>query len=549
MSKPKSKINILAVPLNSRYEHTFWFETLEDQTAYMLGQSVYTFVNYTFIRRTWDLHVGVSQEVAEGWRYLTFTNSDTGKRYYYFINKVEYVNDSSTKLSLEMDVLQTYLFDYDLRQCFIERTHTRTDNVGDNTVPEGLEMGTYYNYHQYNLQDIAEMGILVLSAVDLLHYIGDNYPAKSVYMKDYNGVYSGLGVYAFNDAAKLEKQLQCLDEVGKAGAIVAIWMYPKALVTVKNYDGTIGQWSEVEWKEPVCLPVEEAGTLDTYLAAYDNINRMFEGYTPNNNKLYTHPFNLLYVTNNQGETAEYKFEHLHTIDRGGGHEVYNFHVFGAISPDGGVKLCPVGYNTYGTNVGYDEGLSLTNFPPCAWDSDTYKVWLAQNYNQLRHTTTTGAVTAATGLVTGIAMAATGNVMGAAGGLATAYHGVNQIAGVMAQKKDAEAQPPQAKGSFSTTVNVAAGRQTFTFVYKSLRKEYAQAIDQFFDRYGYAYHKIEVPTLHNRERYTYIKTMGCCPVGNVCNEDLLKIASIFDNGVTFWADTALLGYYGNNPTLS
>lgn len=535
MSTPMTQVNICAgVRLDNRYQHTIYFSSPEKQQEYFAGKVVRTFPAYSHHRRNWELKVEATVASAQGWNYLYIVNPGV-KPYYYFINKVEYVSDTTVKLFLELDVIQTHLFNgATLLPCFVERQHTTTDNVGEHTIPEGLETGPYWNYHVYNMEDMAEMGILVLSTLDIVKDFSKDNPPELAYGTVFNGVYSGLEVYAFDGWLYLAEKLKVLDELGKIDAIVSIWMYPKNLITLDQYGGIVvgptSTWEEFDWGKNKAGYVEEASAKSATLALYTNYSdKLFEGYTPKNKKLYTHPYNMLYVTGNQGDKAEYKFEYFNHDDK------YHFNLYGAISPDAGVKLVPDQYNITGANVNYDEGITLANFPPCAWDSDTYKVWLAQNYNQLAHAEQSAVITSLSGLGTMVVGAATGNLAMAGAGIVGAYHGYNQIQGIMAQKEDAKAQPPQAKGTFSSTVNVASGRQTFTFYYKCIRKEYAQQIDDFFTMYGYKLNRVQVPNIHARPAFTFVKTVGCKVCGSLCNEDITQIENIFDNGLTFWVD--------------
>ena len=42
-----------------------------------------------------------------------------------------------------------------------------------------------------------------------------------------------------------------------------------------------------------------------------------------------------------------------------------------------------------------------------------------------------------------------------------------------------------------------------------------------------------PNIKTRTRFNYIKTAGCSLTSNIDYDDVLRIKSIFDSGVTFW----------------
>lgn len=53
---------------------------------------------------------------------VNYLSLDTAERkYYYFIDSAMYISDGILELSISMDVIQTYLFDFEIRNCVIER--------------------------------------------------------------------------------------------------------------------------------------------------------------------------------------------------------------------------------------------------------------------------------------------------------------------------------------------------------------------------------------------------------------------------------------------
>lgn len=535
MSNPSTTIRVLSgIPLDNSYEHTLWFdEPLEQASYFILHNSAHVLTNYTIIRPGYSIKVAGDVANAQYWNYLQVRNPD-GKYYYYFVTKVTYLNECSVVLDTELDVMQTYLFDYDLRQCFIERTHTRTDGIGEHTVDEGLELGELMDIH-INNYFFDEYVILMLATKD-----GEN---NTAYSKVYGNVFSGLAIYAIEMTDY--KQLGTLLD-GDAGACVALWMYPKALVSVTD-----------SWGSQLLHPVSSVSKIeyihiDDILTDANGDGTIVDGWIePKNNKLYTYPYSMLLVSNNMGNSATFKRELFHKSENS-----FLFRIEGAMSPDCGVQLIPYGYNARsGNNLNYDYALSIGAFPTCAWDSDVYKVWLAQNQNQVDNSIRQANIQAGIGILSvgaGAGLMATtggaiggGSVLGGAGTILNAYNNVQTL---MAQQRDLEVQPPQAKGNHSGNINLANGRMGFTFCFKGVRPEIAYRIDEYFTRYGYKVNRLDYPTRHNRKRYTFIKTQGCTLVGVFDCDAQLKIQSIFDRGVTFWADHKDVGIYGDNPCL-
>lgn len=524
MSVPQTTINICrGVKLNSRYEHSIHFANTAEQAQYFAGKVVKSFPAYSFVRKSWDLKVEATMQEAREWNYLFFNHPNSNKTWYYFINNIEYVSDSTVRLFLELDVIQTYFFDFELLPCFVERQHTPTDAIGEHTVEENLDTGELVNNGVYNYGNLSNLCILVLSTLN---------PATQANILGTvtDDVFSGMGVFAVPHGKEIEWMLMLsqLETDGQLDAIVNMWMYPQALVELaEGYD----------WGEGTCIPVGGVKMLDLTVAKkLDTL----AGYEPKNNKLFCYPYNFLYMTNNAGGSAVYHMERFE-------HDPCRFTVHGAISPDGAVKIAPQYYKNVPNN--YDEGMALGGYPTCAWDADMYKIWMAQNQNTQALNRFTSGAKIVGGAVAGIGSLALGNVAGAIGGVGSVISGASQIASNLAMQKDMDIQPPQARGSYSANVNIANDKQTFSFYWKCVNNEHAQIIDDYFTMYGYKLNRVQKPNLTARPAFTYVKTIGCHIKAFLCNEDTLKIESIFDSGITFWAHGDDIGNYAldNKPT--
>lgn len=532
-------INIIDAPLSNDYAHTLYFASLAEQEEYFLNHTIKSFDGYAYIRRTQNIKVQAKMSEARKWRYMRFASIGDNKMYYFFINRVEYVNDETVELFTELDLIQTYMFDWTLPECFIERQHTETDGFGEHTVDEGLELGEMVSAHEYNVEELKEMAIVIVSAVHVSETV-TSAPVDPASPTLFDNVFSGLGVYAvaLDDWLKLSNLLERYSGLGVIDGIIGMYMYPKNLLTLKSGSA----WGEGDFVKRVGGAEFEFSGLASYM---NYLDKLFGGYTPKNKKLFSYPFNFLYCTNNAGGCAEYRYERFDEVKNGLIDRHYSFVVYGGVSQDAGVVMHPLDYNG---DIGFEYGLTLGNFPSCAWNSDTYKVWLAQNYNSLNHQATGAVLQAVGGVGTAVGSAFMGNVAGVAAGAVTAYNGFNTVAGMVAQKRDMQVQPAQARGSHSATCNTNADRQTFTFLYKTVDREHAEIIDDFFTMYGYRINRVQRPNIHARQYYTYIKTVGCNPKGEMNSDELAAIGRIFDNGITFWTvgkvydGDRVVGYY-------
>ena len=503
------------VPLTNRYEHTIYFTSAAAQQSYFNGKTSDTLQDVTYLRKSWAIKVPLEMDVARQYSYLFFRNG-TGKYWYYFVTDVQYINDNTTELSLELDVLQTYMFDWTLNPCFIEREHTASDVIGEHTIDEGLETGELISQSTVNVR-LDECCIMIMTTVTLNPEIPIDILASR-----YNGIFGGAGVYAVDIAnwTVLGEDLSNLGE--NIDAIIAMWMYPKKLVTLAS--GT-------SWTSGSIYKQVTSCTVSTVSPPARPVT--LNGYTPKNKKLLQYPYNLLYATNHTGGAGVYKYEYFTDPNN------INFGLLGTVSPEGVAHMYPKNYK--GVTVNYEEGIQVSGFPSCAWNVDTYKLWLAQNQNQQNLSMGMTGLQIAAGVVTAGIGLGTGNFI-------MSSSGVSSVQSLMAQKADMELQPPQSRGNHSGSLAKVAEKLGYSFYAKTIDAPHARAIDDFFTMYGYAVHRVKTPTLKNRPAFTYIKTHDSNVTGNIPQADLNKINQIFDAGITFWVNGSDVGNYSVTNTV-
>lgn len=504
---PDTTVMILNnVPLDNTYRDTIYFANESQQISFFGNKMKYTLAYNTYQRVNRNtIRVAQRADNLYDCNYLMFQNRCFGNKWFYaFILKAEYVNNETTEITFEIDVMQTWHFNYEVKMSFVEREMSVTDRPGDNLVPEGLEFGDY-KYRDLGIPNQFNEYAFIIAAT--FNQAGNDQPGKMV-----SGVFSGLvyNVYMTPDSAA--DFLYESTENNRASGVVSVFMFPKTFAVQKTI------------QDPEVLQYVVNKNLSD-----------IDGYKPKNNKLFTYPYNVLYVTNNEGSVANYHYEYFSTDD-------CQFNMSGAMCCTPEVSLTPLNYS--GVSENYNEKLIVGNFPQCAYTVDTYKAWVAQNQNQLALSAINAIGTTAVGAS---AMYATGGAIGAGQTLS----GIQQIAGLMASAADKSTLPPQARGGGGSIINMAAKKKGFQFYQAYIRNEFAQIIDNYFNVYGYATHRVKIPNRVVRPHWNYVKTRNVCLTGSVPADDMAKIHSIYDNGITFWREGNEVGDYSldNSPSLS
>ena len=132
------------VPLDNTYTDTIYFGSVSAQRSHFQSYTSKVFLQQSYQRVNKNtLRVQVKADDIYDYNYLIFQNASYGNRWFYaFINKVNYVNDSASEIEYELDVMQTWMFDYILEPSFVVREHSQTDNIGEHIAVEPVEIGT-----------------------------------------------------------------------------------------------------------------------------------------------------------------------------------------------------------------------------------------------------------------------------------------------------------------------------------------------------------------------------------------------------------------------
>lgn len=600
--QPNTTIKFLQnIPFDADYNDTVYFYPSEGQagqaeyfdsfTKYTINENYYQRVNKGELKVQLPYSTGVQYEsTAEklyDCNYMMFRNTNFGNKWFYaFIKNVEWVNNETAKITYELDVMQTWFFDYDLEQCFVEREHSATDEIGDNRVPENLEMGydmvvvndqnTFAEYVPVPInENELKMGWTIVMLVSRLpENYDEDHPDKSGFNQD-GPLASGLRCLRFNNCklnsgsalrnsdyffdgdldeflSLTESYLDNTQTNLTPDDIATMYLTP----TWCAYSSYVHRYSET-----ITIPrVTSLGERKE--VTHDEIS-VYEGYFPNNKKLFCYPFVQLCVSNSEGDIGTFKPDYF-----------YNnspvFQILGSALYAPTLVCSPVGYlpteyvtsapspTTYTGVDGYEYAISSHPNIQCPWVGDAFKAWWAQNKNSVTSST---AISVLAGLVTtgiGIALATpTGGAstsmsimgMGMIGSGLTSAGG--SIAKTVSKMNDIKNSPPSISGlSNNSTFNAIYDRTGFRFSTKTITQKQAKIIDDYFTMFGYACHEVKTPNRHARPHWTYTQTVGCTIKARCPGDDQKKICQIYDKGIRFWAhdtNTEIGKYYNANGT--
>lgn len=594
---PDSTIHILKnVLLNNKYEHTIYFTDRPTQKAYFESKKKYTIEKHNYQRVDKGvLKVGLPYEYLIDCNYLMFTNlahiysgnqvidvhvnEQSGtKTYYAFINNIEYINNNVTAIYYEIDVMQTWLLgaDYALQESFVEREHTDNDAIGVNTIEEGLPIGEYefepvtqtssgslvnkrnkVENGQIRALDseIEQYSVVIASTVQRSEQ--PIQPFTEAQGDMYGGFYSGVAYFVANDldfsgtllankttAEVVNKFLENLTTSNMSDAILSIYEVPHFIAPTHVDGGTIGTVDKDACYNELSISFPKNTAWDVYPNASTPAKKKAK-----NNKLYTYPYSLLYVTDNMGNSAEYRYEFFSSQTN------CEFELQGLTTVNPEIQLIPENYNLTGntTNpsagspqrLNFNEKMAISTFPQCAYNIDSFKAWLAQHSRVLIGQAVNTGIGVAKSLA---APALKGAELTKLDKFNAGTDVLSQAVSSIAQIAQASLLPPQAHGQQTQALPIANGSFGFFLYHVHPRSEYALIIDDFFSKFGYACKRIKIPNVNVRDEWCYTKTIGCNLTNAYMPQDVATtIKTIFDKGITFWKHGDQIGNYNlDNP---
>ena len=142
---PNSTIILLKdVPLSRDYTDTIFFTSAAAQTSYFQAAYVkktFTAQSYQRVKK-WVMRLEVLADDIYDYNYMMFQNTSFGSKWFYaFITNVEYINNSVSEITYELDVMQTWLFESTVKPSYVERETAETDVIGANIAPEPIDIG------------------------------------------------------------------------------------------------------------------------------------------------------------------------------------------------------------------------------------------------------------------------------------------------------------------------------------------------------------------------------------------------------------------------
>lgn len=519
---PNSDIILLKCPLEIDSLHQISFATTTAQYNYFHGLPKLEMINATYQRKEERMYFEGAFDTCLLYNYCMYQNTSYSNKWFYaFVTDWRYENNNCCSCRLVTDVYQTWIFDVTFNRSFVERwmPARNQDTIGRFTYPEDLELGDYVSNDAQEVSELKTQNLVLgttLKPSDLSVAV--------------NGVYqnipTGCAYYTFPVSATgigdCQEVLQALTDTTRQDAVTSLFLAPSVLCSSTNESGY--------------ARITNSYTPTTYTETLSTLVSGLDGYTPKNNKLYTYPYYFIQVTNGAGGNAILKPQLWDT-------STHQYRVYASLTPGCSIIGVPMDYAGYA--IAWEEALPLGKYPQLNYSTDQFTNWQTQNGLNNKIQQIAGVVNSVSG-AWNIAESATAIMAGGVGegagrdlqmGFNQYTGGMLQTLGAMQEKYLASLIPPQFAGNTNSgDIWSSTNEITFRFNWMSIREERAKGIDQFFEMYGYRINRLGEIQTNTRSNWNYIKTIDVNITGNIPEEDMQKLKSLYNNGFTIWHTT-------------
>lgn len=338
---PNTSITLCNVPWDSSYRDVVRFKDDAERQRYFSSLQSVDVEHATMHKFGQPVLLEIPFNEASNWNYLIAFNDyptlETPRRWYYFIQSVEYVNAHTTRMNIMLDVWQSFLYDWRVGNSYVVKGHIGVANdrqmrfYGRDylTYPEGLDTGSSMHTRSQEFKSLLsrmpkpsggempansivyDFGVLIASTTQIEADAGsvDSPSLKAASGSLFDNGYSGVTYYWFPQYIYAAAALSLLSTYSWVGqGIVSIRMTPKFLdaffreqgmplneiagqKTLSTYYKLGPASNRTSLRNPVFMSVKNFRDKFNIPSRYHNLK-----------KLQTYPYTAIEMTCNNGQS-------------------------------------------------------------------------------------------------------------------------------------------------------------------------------------------------------------------------------------------------------
>lgn len=534
MSNPSTSIIICNVPWDDTYRHLRLFSSVTEQRNFFTIRAKYSLIRYSYIRENGNLvlKVPIEAEDLHDCNYVCYKNGDDW--HYCFITNIRYLAEGTSAIDFVEDWYQTWMFNMEIKPCFIVREHVASDGIGEHTVAEGIDPGAQISTVSISVLAAKNHYYLYATNISLTTWasLGDIGYGRARWKNpgDSGNEYSGCYVLDIGtDISGIDSIVDCFATHGQLDSVVGVYNLPESQ----------------ELSRDIMRP------------------SVLGGYAPKNNKLLTYPY-LYFTVTSAGQSVEYAWEDFNGTP--------NFKANLPFVPGASGFYYPTNYKKRSTASKDDPNYVVVlsdAFQP-GWRGNSFANYIANH-----------GLSTSLGILSGevALMSAIGSLPAVAAGASTALTVPTAVAGAAGIAAASAAAPAIGIGAgllaLGGAKSMASNLERLTAAVRNSNKveatqscsaitnrygfaifinaicskpEFLEIVDNYFTVYGYKVNRLGAVNITSRPSWNYVQTDNSVVVGTnggAPADAIRNFANVLDRGVTFWHTNDVGNYSLNN----
>lgn len=528
--RPETKVYLCEqVPLDDTYTDTLDFADKIAQAAYFTSKATHKYTNLSYQRVNNSIanpRAALTCRVPDladklyNCNYMMFQNNNFGTKWFYaFIKQVNYISPECTEIVYEIDNIQTWLFDFKVGECYVEREHSSSDAPFENILTEPINVTEYTctgEKYEYPTEQYITLHATTNSEGEQAG-IGFN-----------GGIFDGLYT------ACLEKSLE--EQNGTIAKMLTNYVSKAEDKSLPNWSINNTNAANVVGLTMSRTKIGFASTTETKDTGFNNVVERVNTIKIVNKKLLNSQFRYFLFVGADGKTQIIKPEMFNISP-------LPLRIKAYINPSSmpNTTFIPLSYD--GLEENWNYAIIDDELVQCGWATDGYTRWLQEHQNSFSR----GLVLAGLKIAAGLATAGAASTASmAVEGTATAAAGKLAMGKLSSEREDAKNLPDMANGNiFSGSASFSNNRPSLTIYEVCADEKSIQRADKFLTKFGYLKKETKIPNRKSRSLWNYVKTGIPLITGSIPVSAMETIKTALNNGITFWHDSDLGNYNRNN----
>lgn len=543
-----TELQLMNVDFGNDYQNVIDFNSLTDQSAYFKNTVKYRFeyTDISVIRNFEEIRLQGSYTNIQKCNYCRFVTNDENieKTYYAFITSVRWAGVGVTSISIEIDVWQTYLFEHELDECFVERGHVNRKLANGNPdftycrTLENFNVGSVYENDLKKVlqRDVREtlaserimyFWVISTESVSALGSIDVNKTVYGTHLPFYIYVIPFLPMYpdrsikyidvattanyiTFNEAVRLVKGNL------KIYKLFLTSIMPSNVTKIRQSDNwvvTVDGFSTTFNAAGAATLYPDGFTLDKAQKGYtENFSVNFEEEV----KLSCYPYRYFRIVSDRGNELIARPEFTGT----------NMNIFYSMSFSPNFKQ---GYGLKNYLGDYRQNMvvnsNVNEFPQT---TDAYLQYIQTSNASMQAGLVSNFVQNGVNAVSSALTGNFGQALASIGSSALYAYNLN------AKLEDLQNTPDQIKKPGNNWLFELTNDSLNVAIYETkIPTVEMNRLCRYFQSFGYSIKDYIKYNTKSRKRFNYVKTVNAIVNGEFNIEHRNKIAGIYDNGVRIW----------------